>query len=817
MAENPDSEAKTNPTVSTSDAVSGRLLILSGEGEGSSSLGVLGWRLEDGKAQHWINGDADGLLKEIMDSVDEDPTVVDRSSFPLEQVRAAFSRKGFRVMDISSGDYKVTFEMNVETGQSVATSVAFHPYATETRDPSKKIFDAIALALVKPMNELAERVKALVDADEVVAVLKQARAEGILGLRPTASILAALEAVNIESAAEKNREFLRRARLEVAQRLNRLDVVAAEAEALLAELGNALPVQERTQFEIAVAIGLQRRGQTEAALATWRRLVGPDTSLDATGKGWAWRNISLALASSDPEARKAAQFSADAFLQAGDKFQAGASLLRMTDCLMTEAPAKALAALDQMFVLVEQESIGNRDLRAAVHHARANRLLTLRNAALALKDAEQAIALRRGLLGSDERLASSLHVAAAALTILGRKDEAKKLSDEADALLGSDEPSRAVLADQVMSLFKNFDDDLATRLEKDARDRSSWEIVSAVVSARALHDPSLADERRLSLLEGLISELRGINAREGMLEAPRRAIAELLTRMRRFDRAFDWWRALAQDLPWNDDVLGNFLNCCTELQRWPEAEKVLRALLALRGERPGIKFFLGKVLLNDGRPSEALTVLHEARKLAEPDSDLMRNILDWQHRAMDAGGTVVLQKLPAPVAEISRQELEAALDEFALQVSAQHRMEFWRKKGNKREWVERPEALAQLLLHTFLSAKFGNRIEVFNEIFAGAGRLDLYLQLAGGLAAVIELKMCGGRYSSSYAAAGEEQILHYMENRRTRLGYLIVFDARFRKFGESVLSERGPDNYTVFERFVDVRPDWRTVPRQEVF
>ena len=77
------------------------------------------------------------------------------------------------MMDISSGDYKVMLEANTETGQSVATSVALHPFATETGDPSKKIVDAIKLAFEKPMNELAERVKALTDANEVVAELKR--------------------------------------------------------------------------------------------------------------------------------------------------------------------------------------------------------------------------------------------------------------------------------------------------------------------------------------------------------------------------------------------------------------------------------------------------------------------------------------------------------------------------------------------------------------------------------------------------------------------------------------------------------------------
>lgn len=75
---------------------------------------------------------------------------------------------------------------------------------------------------------------------------------------------------------------------------------------------------------------------------------------------------------------------------------------------------------------------------------------------------------------------------------------------------------------------------------------------------------------------------------------------------------------------------------------------------------------------------------------------------------------------------------------------------------------------------------------------------------------IAELKMCGGGYSSSYAAAGEDQILHYLENRDTRLGYLVVFDARIEKYGESVLAPRMADIYTVYEKFVDVRPSWRT-------
>jgi hypothetical protein len=69
----------------------------------------------------------------------------------------------------------------------------------------------------------------------------------------------------------------------------------------------------------------------------------------------------------------------------------------------------------------------------------------------------------------------------------------------------------------------------------------------------------------------------------------------------------------------------------------------------------------------------------------------------------------------------------------------------------------------------------------------------------------MELKMAGFRYSSPYAASGEDQIIHYMDNRQTHLGYLVVFDARLEMHGEKLLSGT-PSQHTVMEMLVDVRP-----------
>jgi hypothetical protein len=109
------------------------------------------------------------------------------------------------------------------------------------------------------------------------------------------------------------------------------------------------------------------------------------------------------------------------------------------------------------------------------------------------------------------------------------------------------------------------------------------------------------------------------------------------------------------------------------------------------------------------------------------------------------------------------------------------------------------------LLHTFFKARFQTRISIFEELDTGAGRLDLLLKLEGGLSVIIELKMCGFGYASTYAASGEGQIIHYMESRATHLGYLVVLDSRLENYASQLISNDS-GKYTVREVFIDVRP-----------
>jgi len=158
---------------------------------------------------------------------------------------------------------------------------------------------------------------------------------------------------------------------------------------------------------------------------------------------------------------------------------------------------------------------------------------------------------------------------------------------------------------------------------------------------------------------------------------------------------------------------------------------------------------------------------------------------------------------------ITYEALESALADFSKLIATEKRMTFWSSAGNRdHKWVENPESHGRNLLHVFLKARFGDQMDLFLEIAAGAGRIDLYLKF-GKLSAVVELKMCGKGYSSTYAAHGEEQIVHYLENRDTSRGYLVIFDARMNDFGTALLDPPVSGKFTIGVRFVDVRPQVR--------
>jgi tetratricopeptide (TPR) repeat protein len=454
--------------------------------------------------------------------------------------------------------------------------------------------------------------------------------------------------------------------------------------------------------------------------------------------------------------------------------------MRLVDCLLYEEPARAIEALDEIVTLTGRDGLRNQSLRAAAYHARANRLRELGRYADAFTSAVEAVSLWRGLIGNEEQLISSLHLAALEAAAIGKTDDAKQLEDEAERLTSEIDSSHFKLARRVVALFQTFDEQEAAELLRDAEREGSREVVAGVRVAQATRNPALTDTERLSLLEETLTYLDRLGARAVEKAPAQLALAAELRRMGEADRADEWYRKILASNPLDSGALQIFNNSLWQREKWDEAIPLLKRQLQLRGRLPGFLYAYGRSLYEAGKFPEAVTTLVECLKSAPAGSDIAREATKIRDAALDKGGTILPPSPPKPTMHpVTREEFDEALEEFALLISSAQRMEFWtRGKQAQHSWANRPEKKAQSLLHSFFKGHFRLRVGVFEELSSGAGRIDIYLQFYGGLSLILELKMCGRGYSEAYAAAGEDQIRHYMENRNSRLGYLIVFDAR---------------------------------------
>ncbi|MGD9099959.1 MAG: hypothetical protein PVF45_05730, partial [Anaerolineae bacterium] len=154
------------------------------------------------------------------------------------------------------------------------------------------------------------------------------------------------------------------------------------------------------------------------------------------------------------------------------------------------------------------------------------------------------------------------------------------------------------------------------------------------------------------------------------------------------------------------------------------------------------------------------------------------------------------------------QSIEICFEDYANFIQSEMRMTFWQhdKTRKKRKWISRPEQHAKNLLRTFLNGRFGDSLYTFEEIGSGAGVIDVFIISPGEERAVVELKMCGYGYSQTWARGGIQQLTHYMENKNSEIGYLMVFDSRVRDFAKGLQSTEFVNEMRVVTIIIDLRP-----------
>ena len=721
---------------------------------------------------------------------------------------AALESAGFEVRPIPTGDLQLRITID-QSGRVVGESTSLHG----TLDPelAGDIFNRLQAMPENLAAELAAVVVEAVGRDDHERAAAEAleKAHSIIMLGNSPKLLSTLRLIDVAKLSRESRHTILKLRFGAAASLKTYDVGAArDARLLKEEFWSELDQPAREGLLLLEGCCAADAGQPDTAFAIWRSVLDLP-NLSGSGRAWACNNLATLLKPTDPTAAEYAQLASDAFLQQGQRVDAARNSLRRANCILAERPADALRHIDEAIGWFAPDGANGRDLRAGLLHAKANTLLRLGHPADAERLAVEAAELRRGIHGAEEGRCASLHLAAHAAKDAGHSDAAASYQQEADSLAATSDDAAGTLLRRIALLISEFDADTADRLGAEAATMDDPRARGALELVRSFRlDLPLAD--RISHLEKAEAMLKTAGGRARDMDLVHHALAAQLLAAGFRDRALPHYMTVLEHDPLNHEARQNAGALLFELGKWEDAVRFFAEQLRVFGRKPGILYAYGRSLLESGDPGRAVAFLNDARNAGGADPSLRKFAEEFMNVALQRAGRA------APPSEasrderpISREELEECLTEFSAFVAGDKRMTFWSADGNgAHKWTSRPEHVAKDLLHTALKMRFRARIEVFEEIPAGAGRIDLYIRCQGGLAVVLELKMLGApSYSTTYAFSGQDQVVHYMESKGVKLGYLVLFDARRRDFGTGLNPTTTVNASTVRVFFVDVRPE----------
>jgi tetratricopeptide (TPR) repeat protein len=325
--------------------------------------------------------------------------------------------------------------------------------------------------------------------------------------------------------------------------------------------------------------------------------------------------------------------------------------------------------------------------------------------------------------------------------------------------------------------------------------------------AESLQRSGLSDAERVARLEKAQAVARS-SRHQGTISTAQVALARVLELAGQHSRALATLREIYDREPTCYEARWAIPRLLGILGRYREAVRFFEDEMQRWGPSPDLQCNYGHVLLRAGDADRAANILATVARDSTVSEKLRAYASTWRDKALETGGRLSCQAETSATVLLS--DVNSVISDFSNYVKRAKRMEFWRRgKSPLREhrWTNEPERLAKNLLHTYVVSHFKAQVDAFEEVGAGAGRIDVYLRFEGGLAVLVELKMLGGgSYSSAYAWEGRKQLVHYMDNRRSAVGYLVVFDARQREWGKPPEPDRTDTERTIELVFVDVRP-----------
>jgi tetratricopeptide (TPR) repeat protein len=714
--------------------------------------------------------------------------------------------KEYQTKEISNGDYEVNMQIDLTSGKMVTSTDSFHTLAN--KNIAVNIHNVLEEMFSEYDNEIVIELNKAIDSNDMrkaFSVFEDAVSKGVLQLSPSINLLKLLKKMDKSSLEFEQRKEVFEGMFYLAGRLKQFSIIEKEANQYLKEYKGSIDKDRYLNILVVRGNGAAQNEKKELAFSIYKQVTDESKELNIHA-AWAHRGIALLLDDEDPQKYNHIQLAIDSFLQAGNRREAVNSKLGLAKLLQNDDDFKAVTELEDALSWLNNNDPIEKIIIANLYHIKAKILFNAEDYENALEKALESVKIREGLIHNQKEVISSLNLIIIIAEKLNKKDLILEKKEEIGEIEKTIDDKEYELRKKLSNLLDNNKLDEIKELEEEIEKHDNIGLRIAFYVSLSIENSSLNFIDKLNYLEEalyLVRKGNGISKEEK--ETVFFAFGELYKQHKKENKAIEWYKKTLDCNPYNYIARQNYTALLWNNNRWEESLNFFIKQRELFGDLPNVLFGYGRSLLEMGQANKAAKPLYRAyKKSGEKDF-----IQEYYEKAMEQADSISKDKLneESEVQKtITRNEFEKCLDEFIDFIEKDKRMTFWRTSNGNKKWTSSPEQHGQNLFHTFIKAYFNKEVDVFEEINSGAGRADIYLKFTGGLKIILELKMCGGGYSNNYAIEGEDQLIHYLENRNTHIGYLVVFDGRIRDYGKGFSSRMLKDNYSIFfTKAIDVR------------
>ncbi|WP_312335783.1 hypothetical protein [Anaerospora hongkongensis] len=759
-----------------------------------------------------------GELTEILKTITENKNIGNGKNEDKTQIWSeymeALKNAGFAVEELPPSDVHLNMGIDLNTG---TVTGCFDCVDNAQNKVAIEILQSLRRSLPGAFSEMARKavaeISSCIDKQDFEGAINlltvhQEQATFLLANRDDlGAIFDVLQGVNPEKLAPASRRTLYDYLIAIGGKNGNFEPLYQYADAYIKEFQEDLDEDFLRELVLTKANSAAQVNKKELAYSLFKEVLSKTNDLTAA---WAYRGMALILDENDPEAIKFEEAAADLFLQAGNRRQYTSSMVGIARRTLKSNHNNTLAIMDKVLSVYDETNTHDADAIARLRLTKATILNQIGEDKESYKEAAKSaeIRIKDNRVGDEVAAISSIRSAqvfGSNAGVVGLEDSYRSKIEELEKRMIVPEKTDYELRNKLMIALENKDTISLEGLKAQVDNHHDDEVKALYYMSLATLGTNYPLAQKLEYLERSKELLEKFPNTDLTRDVMNGAFALVYQGVGDAEKALFWYRKALDINPFNFYNRQNYTALLWQNGCWKEAANFFERMRKLFGDLPGILYGYGRSLYEAGNPEMALPYLKMA---LEKDSEA-KFIREYIEKAIDASSfqhpTPKVVKYEDFTDRVTFAALEDCLTKFVSFIQRDKRMTFWRLDGKQHKWTPSPEAHAKDLLHTFLHAQFSDDVETLEEVSAGAGRIDLYLCFKTGLRTVIELKMCGQGYSENYAKEGLQQLSHYLENKNTHYGYLLIFDGRLRDYGKGFETVYHKGNTMVYCKTVDLR------------